>query len=106
MNSRSDNSLFVYHHGNNMAYLLLYVDDIILTCSSDTLHKSIIDLLSSEFEMKDLGPLHYFLGIDVTRHTGGLSYSSPSANMPKILLRGLAWPLVSHLRHQLTLSQK
>lgn len=75
MNNRSDNSLFVYHHGNNMAYLLLYVDDIILTCSSDTLHKSIIDLLSSKFEMKDLGPLHYFLGIDVTRHTGGLFLS-------------------------------
>ncbi|XP_020219676.1 uncharacterized protein LOC109802671 [Cajanus cajan] len=58
-----------------MAYLLLYVDDIILTASSDELRKSIISLLSSEFAMKDLGPLNYFLGINVTRHAGGLFLS-------------------------------
>ncbi|MCI51994.1 copia protein, partial [Trifolium medium] len=58
-----------------MAYLLLYVDDIILTASSDDLHKSIISRLSSEFAMKDLGPLSYFLGIAVTRHDSGLFLS-------------------------------
>lgn len=31
--SISDNSLFIYRKGNDMAYLLLYVDDIILTPS-------------------------------------------------------------------------
>ncbi|XP_049378296.1 uncharacterized mitochondrial protein AtMg00810-like [Solanum stenotomum] len=51
-----------------MAYLLLYVDDAILTTSSDKLRQSIISLLSSEFAMKDLGYLSYFLGIAVTRH--------------------------------------
>jgi hypothetical protein len=55
-----------------MAYILLYVDDIILTTSTDDLRKSIMMLLASEFAMKDLGPLSYFLGIAVTRHTGGL----------------------------------
>ena len=34
-NSLSDTSLFVYCHGSDVAYLLLYVDDIILTASSD-----------------------------------------------------------------------
>ncbi|XP_062103153.1 uncharacterized mitochondrial protein AtMg00810-like [Humulus lupulus] len=58
-----------------MAYILLYMDDIILTASSDTLHKSIMTLLNSEFSMKDLGPLSYFLGIAVTRHAGGLFLS-------------------------------
>ena len=58
-----------------MAYLLLYVDDIILTASSDKLHQSIISRLSSEFAMKDLGHLSYFLGIAVTRHAGGLFLS-------------------------------
>ncbi|XP_071741133.1 uncharacterized mitochondrial protein AtMg00810-like [Rutidosis leptorrhynchoides] len=48
-----------------MAYVLLYVDDIILTASSETLRKSIITLLAREFAMKDLGPLSYFLGIAV-----------------------------------------
>ncbi|MCI24622.1 copia protein, partial [Trifolium medium] len=58
-----------------MAYLLLYVDDIILTTSSETLRQSIISLLSSEFAMKDLGHLNYFLGIAVTRHSQGLFLS-------------------------------
>jgi histone deacetylase 1/2 len=58
-----------------MAYILLYVDDIILVTSSDDLRKSIISLLSSEFAMKDLGPLSYFLGIGVTKYSDGLFLS-------------------------------
>jgi len=73
--SKSDNSLFIYQKVTNTAYILLYVDDIILTASSDTLHKFIISLLSSEFAMKDLGSLNYFLGIAVTRYIDGLFLS-------------------------------
>ncbi|KAI3751228.1 hypothetical protein L2E82_22276 [Cichorium intybus] len=73
--SLSDHSLFIYKHRSNMAYLLLYVDDIILTTSSDTLRLSIISQLSSAFAMKDLGPLSYFLGVAVTRHSNGLFLS-------------------------------
>ncbi|XP_028215216.1 uncharacterized protein LOC114397354 [Glycine soja] len=58
-----------------MAYLLLYVDDIILISSSDELRRSIISFLSSEFAIKDLGQLSYFLGIAVTPHVGGLFLS-------------------------------
>ena len=36
-NSNSNNSLFVYCHESDIAYLLLYVDDIVLTTSSDSL---------------------------------------------------------------------
>jgi len=54
-----------------MAYILLYVDDIILNAFSYELRQSIISLLSSKFVLKDLGPLSYFLGIAVTRHIGG-----------------------------------
>ncbi|KAL5702684.1 Integrin alpha chain-like protein (Alpha-int1) [Ranunculus cassubicifolius] len=50
-----------------MAYLLLYVDDIVLAASSDSLRTRVIDSLRSEFAMTDLGPLSYFLGISVTR---------------------------------------
>ena len=37
--SKSDHSLFIYKNGSNIAYILLYVDDIILTASSDRLRK-------------------------------------------------------------------
>ncbi|XP_071708752.1 uncharacterized mitochondrial protein AtMg00810-like [Rutidosis leptorrhynchoides] len=65
--SRSDHSLFVYHHRNETAYILLYVDDIILVTSSVTLRSTLMSLFAKEFAMKDLGSLSYFLGISVTR---------------------------------------
>jgi hypothetical protein len=58
-----------------MAYILLYVDGIILTTSTNDLRKSIMMLLVFELSMKDLVPLSYFLGIAVTRHTCGLFLS-------------------------------
>jgi hypothetical protein len=73
--SISDHSIFIYRQQSNMAYILLYVDDIILISSTHALRKSIMSLLASEFAMKDLGPLSYFLGIVVSRHPGGLFLS-------------------------------
>ncbi|WVZ50486.1 hypothetical protein U9M48_001732 [Paspalum notatum var. saurae] len=61
----SDASLFVYRDNGAMAYLLVYVDDIILTASSAPLLMRIVDKLSSEFAIKDLGPLKFFLGVQV-----------------------------------------
>ncbi|EMS64552.1 hypothetical protein TRIUR3_22914 [Triticum urartu] len=65
--TRSDASLFVYRHGDTTAYLLLYVDDIILTASSAALLQQITLRLRDEFAIKNLGALHYFLGIEVVR---------------------------------------
>ncbi|XP_066373392.1 uncharacterized mitochondrial protein AtMg00810-like [Miscanthus floridulus] len=50
-----------------MAYLLLYVDDIILTASFGDLLCSIVASLTAEFSMKDLRLLHHFLGTTVSR---------------------------------------
>ncbi|GJS37101.1 retrovirus-related pol polyprotein from transposon TNT 1-94 [Tanacetum coccineum] len=58
--THSDHSLFVYSKNPDLAYLLLYVDDIILTTSLNALRHSFITLLADEFAMKDLGPLNYF----------------------------------------------
>ena len=55
--SKYDNSLSIYQNDIVMAYILLYIDDIILTASFNTLRKSAMTILSSEFAMKDLGPL-------------------------------------------------
>jgi hypothetical protein len=73
--SASDTSLFVYKEGADIAYLLLYVDDIILTNSSTRLLRRLTELLHSEFAMTDLGDLHHFLGISVTRSKDGLFLS-------------------------------
>ncbi|XP_022023783.1 uncharacterized mitochondrial protein AtMg00810-like [Helianthus annuus] len=68
------------------AYLLLYVDDIILTTSSDTLRGRIMNSLSGEFSMKDLGPLYHFLGISVTR-TGDNMFLSQHSYATDIIRR-------------------
>ncbi|XP_071740841.1 uncharacterized mitochondrial protein AtMg00810-like [Rutidosis leptorrhynchoides] len=73
--SRCDSSLFIYRHGTHVAYLLLYVDDIVLTASSNSLLQKIITSLGKEFAMTDLGPLNYFLGISTTRTTHGMFLS-------------------------------
>jgi hypothetical protein len=73
--STCDNSLFTFHQGRHVAYILLYVDDIILVTSSPELKAFFISHLSTEFAMKDLGPLSYFLGISVKRSHDGLFLS-------------------------------
>nr|GFB95007.1 ribonuclease H-like domain-containing protein [Tanacetum cinerariifolium] len=73
--SRCDSSLFIYKQGDDTAFLLLYVDDIVLTASSYRLLQHIIASLHREFSMTDLGALNYFLGISVTRDSSGMFLS-------------------------------
>ncbi|GKE60730.1 ribonuclease H-like domain-containing protein [Tanacetum coccineum] len=72
---RCDSSLFIYRQGSQVAYLFLYVDDIILTVSSTALLQHHIDFLHREFDMTDPGALTYFLGISAIRHSTGLFLS-------------------------------
>jgi len=64
-----------YQRGTDTAYLLLYVDDIVLTASSPVFLWRIILALQQEFSMKDLGELHHFLGMRVQRCGQGLLLS-------------------------------
>ncbi|XP_021316638.1 uncharacterized protein LOC110435422 [Sorghum bicolor] len=70
--AKSDTSLFIYHYGAETVYLLLYVEDIVLTASTESLLRWIIASLQQEFAMKDLGALHHFLGVTVEPHPAGL----------------------------------
>jgi hypothetical protein len=70
--AKSGTSLFIFRRGSDTVYLLLYVNDIILTASSTELLRRTISALQREFAIKDLGPLHHFLGITVERRLDGL----------------------------------
>ena len=63
-NSHADTSLFVLRLGHNLVYLLVYVDDLIVTGDDINLVNRFITLLAHRFSLKDLGPLSYFLGIE------------------------------------------
>ncbi|GKD81456.1 ribonuclease H-like domain-containing protein, partial [Tanacetum coccineum] len=61
--------------GSQVAYLLIYVDEIILTTSSLYLLQHIIASLHNEFDMTDLEALNYFLSISADRTSTGLFLS-------------------------------
>uniref|UniRef100_A0A2N9GCL0 Integrase catalytic domain-containing protein n=1 Tax=Fagus sylvatica TaxID=28930 RepID=A0A2N9GCL0_FAGSY len=73
--SRADTSLFVFHKHSDIIYLLLYVDDIIITGNNPSLLENFTCKLNSEFATKDLGSLSYFLGLEATPTTDGLFIS-------------------------------
>lgn len=56
-------------------YMLIYVDDIIVTSNSSEAITALLLDLRKEFALKDLGDLNYFLGIDVQRNKDGLLLS-------------------------------
>jgi histone deacetylase 1/2 len=52
--------------------MLIYVDDIIVTSSSNKAITALLHDLGVAFALKDLGALHYFLGIEVKKTANGL----------------------------------
>jgi len=70
--SKVDTSLFIFSVGTDICYLLVYIDDILLTSSKSLLFQRLIQLLSSEFKLRNLGTVHYFLGIEVKPTSMGL----------------------------------
>lgn len=64
--SRCDFSLFIYRHGADTTYLLIFVDDFILTASFTTLLQRFIASLHKKFDMTNFGSLNYFLSISIS----------------------------------------
>ena len=64
--SNSDHTLFLKKRQDKITTLIVYVDDMIVTGNDPEERKTLQDYLSREFEMKDLGPLKFFLGIEVS----------------------------------------
>ena len=72
MASHYDSALFLRRTDKGTILLLLYVDDIIITGDDLSGIQELKDFLSRQFEMKDLGHLRYFLGLEITHSTDGL----------------------------------
>ena len=70
--STVDGNLFILRHGSSIVFLLLYVDDIIITSNKSNFVSSVIKLLGVDFDLKDLGLLHYFLGLQIDYTSFGL----------------------------------
>ncbi|CAN6698728.1 unnamed protein product [Malus baccata var. baccata] len=71
----ADHTLFIKRMGGKVTLLIIYVDDMVVTGDDTEEIKRLQGYLSSEFEMKDLGGLKYFLGIEVARSRDGIYLS-------------------------------
>lgn len=71
-NSYADASLFVYSEGKLLVYVLIYVDDILVTGNNDEAVSCVIIALGQRFSLKDQGGVDCFLGIEVTKTSQGL----------------------------------
>jgi len=74
-NSKSDSSLFIFNKNDVLLYVLVYVDDLILTGNNTTFLQHVVTSLGETFSLKDLTDLHYFLGVEVIPVQQGLFLS-------------------------------
>ncbi|KAE8662927.1 putative kinase [Hibiscus syriacus] len=73
---QADHTLFYKHSANGKCCILIvYVDDIILTEDYSIEIERLKEFLSLEFQLKDLGNLRYFLGMEIARSKAGISIS-------------------------------
>ena len=73
--SNSDHTLFLKKQRGRITCLIIYVDDMIITGDDREEICALKKQLSYEFEMKDLGQLKYFLGIEVLKSKEGIFIS-------------------------------
>nr|KYP73849.1 Retrovirus-related Pol polyprotein from transposon TNT 1-94 [Cajanus cajan] len=74
--SQGDHTLFIKHSSTGkLTLLLVYVDDMIIAEDDETEKLALKEKLAAQFEMKDLGKLKYFLGIEVAYSKNGIFIS-------------------------------
>ena len=101
--SKADPNLYYKVEDGNPMILLLYVDDLFVT-GMDGLIADTKRRLATEFEMKDLGMMHYFLGMEVWQSTGGISLGQGKyaieilKNFGMMDYKAMTTPMVSKLK--------
>jgi hypothetical protein len=73
--SKADYTLFTRTQGSSFIALLVYVDDIVIASNDSVAVSQLIVVLNDKFKLKDLGPLKFFLGLEIARNKDGISLS-------------------------------
>ena len=74
--STADHSVFYHHNSSGQCiYLVVYVDDIVITGSDQDGIQKLKQHLFTHFQTKDLGKLKYFMGIEIAQSSSGLVIS-------------------------------
>ena len=67
-----DPNLYIYRERGLTTTIVLYVDDLIVTGDNGKHVRKTKDALSSEFEMTNMGLLHFFLGLEIWQSESGI----------------------------------
>jgi hypothetical protein len=84
--SKNDYSLFTRLQGSSFLVLLVYVDDIVLAGNDTRAISTFIELLNQQFKLKDLGPLKFFLGLEIARTSSGIYLSQRKYSLELLVL--------------------
>ena len=71
--AHADHTMYYRHKNEKITILIVYVDDIILTGDDKEGMERLKQKLALEFDMRDLGNLRYFLGMEVAGNKTGIS---------------------------------
>ena len=86
----ADHSLYVCKSDKGIVIVTIYVDDLIIGGDNLEEVEHVKSLLKQEFEMKDLGELRYFLGIEVIRTAEGIWLSQQKYALDMLKKYGMA----------------
>ena len=73
ISSKADTSLFIFSREGVQIYMLVYVDDIVIAGSTPEAVDRLVRSLSDCFPIKDLGKLEYFLGLEASYNSWGMT---------------------------------
>lgn len=75
---------------SHIIMVLVYVDDLLITCNNAQMISKLKFDLQQSFRMKDLGPLKYFLGIELVRSESGIHLCQRKYSLELIVELGLS----------------
>ena len=72
---KSDPNVYMLRTHDSLLILVLYVDDLLITGSSASAIATVKRALHDRFLMTDMGPLHFFLGLEISQNATGIKLS-------------------------------
>lgn len=87
--AHGDHFLFVRRQEDDFVVVLVYVDDIIIASTNDAVADILTENLKSFFKLRDLGPLKYFLGLEIARSSSGISLCQRKYSLEMLTSTGM-----------------
>jgi hypothetical protein len=73
LRSKYDQSVYMIRTIDSLLILVLYLDDVLIIGFSTSSIVAVKRILHDKFSMMDMGPLHYFLGLDISQDSLGVN---------------------------------